>query len=213
MYDEKQIRQIVAAVLEIVQKCQEQPDLVELGIPSAHIYCSQETVEQLFGSHAQLTRAEDRNSFYYKEGVAISGPKGSTHGYIFGPLLDDGQDPIVELSRSECEQLGIDAPVRESLDDYQSAACRIVGPAGAVACEKGAIIPRRSVSLPDYAAEQLQLKDKDTVSIDTQGVDGTIYENVIVNVTADGRHELMLTRDEAQAAGLKHGDCVKIIKK
>jgi propanediol utilization protein len=213
MYDEKQIRQIAAAVLEVFKRCQKAPDLVSLGIPSAHIYCSQKTVEQLFGSHAQLTRAADLNSFYYEEGVAISGPKGSTHGYIFGPLLDDDQDPIIELSRSESEALGIDAPVRESLDDYQSGACRIVGPLGAVACAKGAIIPRRSLNLPDYAAEQLQLKDKDTVSVNTQGVDGTIFENVIVNVTNDGRHELLLTKDEAQAAGLKHGDNVKIMKK
>ncbi|MGI6556112.1 MAG: hypothetical protein DUD26_05680 [Eubacteriaceae bacterium] len=216
MYNEQQISQMVQIILEAFQKakkCEESPELITLGIPSAHIYCSQKTVEQLFGSHAVLTRAKDLNSFYYEEGVAISGPKGSTHGYIFGPLLDDDQEPVIELSRSESEAIGVDAPVRESKDDYQSAACRIVGPAGAVACEKGAIIPRRSVNLPTYIAEELQLKDKDTVSVDSRGVDGTIFENVLVHVTEDGRHELMLTGDEAKAAGLKKGSSVKIIIK
>ena len=77
MYDEKQISQMVQIVLEAfqkAQKCEVSPDLITLGIPSAHIYCSQKTVEQLFGSHATLTRAKDLNSFYYEEGVAISGP-------------------------------------------------------------------------------------------------------------------------------------------
>ena len=60
-------------------------------------------------------------------------------------------------------------------------------------------------------AAKLGIKDKDWVSVETCGVRKTIFCNVLARVSDKFDYEMHLDTDEANAAGLKNDDYLKII--
>ena len=71
----------------------------------------------------------------------------------------------VELSKSDCMELGVKAPVRESGDVAGSGAITIEGPCGTLELKEGVIIAHNHIHVTAPDSKLLDLKDKQRVSV------------------------------------------------
>ncbi len=186
---------------------------VVVGVSNRHLHLSQADLETLFGTGHQLTPLKELGQpgqYAADEVVTIVGPKGSIDKVrVLGPVRSRTQ---VEVSMTDAYRLGIKPPVRESGDLAGSAPLTIVGPAGQVEIQDGAILAWRHIHMHTSDAEAFGLKDKDMVSVRIDGDRALVLENVIVRVRDDFALEMHIDTDEANAAMLKNGQQVTIIK-
>ena len=61
-------------------------------------------------------------------------------------------------------------------------------------------------------AKEYGLEDKDVVRVKVSGVRGLVFENVLVRVGERHKLEMHVDIEEGNAAGIKNGDIVEIIK-
>ena len=61
-------------------------------------------------------------------------------------------------------------------------------------------------------ATNFGLKDKDIVNVETAGDRGVVFKNVLVRVSPSYALEMHIDIEEGNAAGLRNGDAVEIIK-
>lgn len=187
---------------------------VPVGISSRHLHVSQADLDTLFGKGATLTVKKDlsqKGQYAAEETVTISGPKGSfCKVRILGPCRKRTQ---VEVSRTDCFVLGIDAPVRDSGDLEGSASIKIQGPAGELNLAAGAILAKRHIHMNPEEAAQLGVKDRDTIMVKADGDRALIFDEVLARVDPTFTWEMHIDTDEANAACLKNGDMVTIIRK
>lgn len=186
---------------------------VTVGVSVRHVHLSQEHADQLFGKgyeFRKLRMLRQPGQYACEETVTLIGPKGSIPNVrVLGPVRPYTQ---VEVSKTDCFVLGINAPVRDSGDIENTPGIKVVGPAGSVDLEKGVILPFRHLHLhPDDAAE-LGVKDKDLVAVRTTGERRLILENVLCRVSPNYVLEFHIDTDEANAAGLRNGDSVQVIR-
>lgn len=184
---------------------------IPLGVSARHVHLSREHVETLFGRGYQLTPIRELQPGQYaaKETVTIVGPRGVLQNVrVLGPPRAKTQ---VEISKTDGFVLGIDPPVRDSGDHAGTPGCVIVGPHGAVKIEEGVICAMRHIHMPPEIAKKLKLKDKDVVRVKTSsGERKVMFEDVLVRVSPDFVLEMHVDTDEANAAGLKTGDRVRL---
>ena len=107
--------------------------------------------------------------------------------------------------------LGVELPVKESgkLDDTPG--IELVGPAGTVRIEQGAIAALRHVHLSPEQAAEAGVRDKQMVRLRVPGERGLTFDNVLVRSGEGHEKEVHLDTDEANAAGLKNGMEVEIL--
>ncbi|HEY8343716.1 MAG TPA: phosphate propanoyltransferase [Bacillota bacterium] len=186
---------------------------VPVGISNRHVHLSQEDLELLFGPGYQLTFKKDLSQpgqFAAEETVDLIGPKGSIKKVrILGPVRLQTQ---VEVSITDCFALGVKPPVRDSGDLAGTPGLTIEGPKGKIDLQEGVIIAQRHLHLHTTEAEELGLKDKDYISVKTEGPRSVVFENVLVRVGPKYAKDLHVDTDEANAAALKNGDLVTIIR-
>ena len=89
----------------------------------------------------------------------------------------------------------------------------VVGPKGVINLDKGCIIANRHIhmSLEDGAA--YGLNDGDYVDVEVQGERRTKFYDVQVRVNKAFCLEMHVDTDDANAAGLKNGDIVTVVKR
>ena len=88
----------------------------------------------------------------------------------------------------------------------------LVGPKGSIYLKEGVIIANRHIHLtPAYAAKH-NIKDNDRVDVLVEGIKPTKFYDVQVRVRDDFNVEMHIDTDDANSAGLKNGDAVKILK-
>ena len=93
----------------------------------------------------------------------VAGPKGSFDSVrILGPERAHTQ---VEVMRSDCYRLGLQAPGRESGKAAGSGGVTLVGPRGSVCLKEGLIVARRHVHMPPADAAHYGLQDGDVVAL------------------------------------------------
>ena len=186
---------------------------VPVGISNRHLHVSQAALETLFGKGHQLTPTKDLSQpgqFACEETVNLIGPKGTIAKVrILGPVRSATQ---VEVSRTDSFPLGITPPVRDSGSISGSAGVTIEGSKGRVELKEGVIIAQRHLHLNIDQAKELDLHDKDVISVKFDGDRGVVFNNVLVRVSPKFAKDLHLDTDEANAAGLKNGDLGTIIK-
>jgi acetate kinase len=119
----------------------------------------------------------------------------------------------VEISRSDEFVLGLDAPVRISGDLANTPGVTLEGPRGRATLTSGVICARRHIHMSPLDAARLGITDCDVVSvrIDSAGRDLT-FADVSVRVAPQFSLELHLDTDEANAAEVKTGDWVELIR-
>ena len=129
------MEQIVSAVMDAVHRA----GLVEVEVSARHVHLSQADVEVLFGPGARLEPKRPLSQpgqFLSEQRVTLVGPKGRKERVaVLGPARKATQ---VELSKSDCMELGVKAPVRESGDVAGSGAITIEGGLQAAGSERQA---------------------------------------------------------------------------
>lgn len=188
-------------------------DEVVVGVSNRHIHLSQEDLEKLFGAGYKLSKMKDMKQpgqFAAKETVIIEGSKGKFEGVrILGPVRKETQ---VEISISDSFKLGVKPPIRESGKLDGTPGIKITGPRGSVIKERGVIVAGRHIHMPKYIADIRGYKDGEVVNVETFGERKMILYNVLLRVGSNMAKEIHIDMDEANAAGLKNNDYVKIIR-
>ena len=215
--DISQVESITRMVMEAINQAQSQPQpkgfLVPVGVSARHVHLTQEHVEVLFGKGYQLTKKKDLmgGQFASNEQVTIVGLKlrAIENVRILGPVRKQTQ---VEISATDARTLGIKAPIRESRNVAGSAPIALVGPKGALYLKEGCIIAMRHIHMSPKDAEAAGLKNGDVVSVKADNERGTIFNHVVIRVNPSFTLEMHIDTDEANAADIKQGDTVTIMK-
>lgn len=177
--------------------------LVQVEVSARHVHLTQADFETLFGVGKNMTPKRDLSQigqYLAEERVTIVGPKRSMKNIaVLGPPRKITQ---VELSASDCRELGIMAPVRLSGDVAGSAGIRIEGPCGTIEIQQGTIIAQKHVHLPIEVAEKLELHDQDHVSVQILSDRPAIFQDVIIRVSNRSRTRMHIDFDEANAVGV-----------
>ena len=188
---------------------------VKIGVSQRHIHLSREHLDILFGKGYELTKKKTLMGREYaaEECVTLVGPslKAIEKVRVLGPVRKDTQ---VEISRTDTFVLKVSPPVRPSGDIKGSERIVIVGPKGSVYLNEGVIIANRHIHLtPEYAANR-EIKDGDYVDVVCHGKEKTTkFYDVQIRTREDFNTEMHIDTDDANSAGLRNGDLVKIIKK
>ena len=207
---EKIVREVVANSGVPSASC----DTAPIGISNRHIHLSKADVETLFGKGYELTKLKDLSQpgqFACKETLTIVGPSmRPIEGVrVLGPERSATQ---VEISRTDSFTLKVKPPVRESGKIAGSAPVTIIGPKGVVEIKEGCIIANRHIHMSLEDGVKFGVKDCDYVTVELNGERRTTFHDVQIRVHKDFRLEMHIDTDDANAAGVKNGDSVKIIK-
>lgn len=186
---------------------------IKVGLSNRHIHLSKDDLVALFGEGYELTKLKDLSQpgqYAAEEVVDIVGPKGKIEKIrILGPCRNYTQ---IELSAADARGMGVAAPIRESGDLEGSPGCKIIGPKGEVEIDKGVIIAHRHIHMSPEDAEFFNVSNKEVVNVETHGLRGLIFKEVIIRVSPLFALEMHIDIEEGNAAGLKNGDVVNLIK-
>lgn len=193
---------------------------IPVGVSSRHFHMSQADLESLFGSGYQLTKLRDisqKGQFAANETLTAVGPKGKIEKIrLVGPTRGKTQ---LEISRSDAVLLGIDPPVRYSSDLSNSAGARLIGPKGELDLKEGVIIAQRHIHMSPADAKNFGVKDRERVivapvlktAVTNSEARTVIFDNVLIRVDESFVLDFHIDFDEANAAGLRTGDQVRIL--
>lgn len=186
---------------------------IPVGVSARHIHLCQRDVETLFGPGHQLTFKTELmgGQFAAEETCTIVGLKlrALEKVRVLGPARKETQ---VEISATDARTLGIGAPVRNSGDIQGSAPIAIVGPQGAIYLKEGCIVAARHIHMSPEDANRMGLKDQDIVSVQVDNARKTTYNEVLIRVDPSFTLEMHIDTDEANAAGIRQGDRVRLIR-
>lgn len=203
------MKQLINAVLDAIPRM----GLVEVEVSARHVHLTAAHVEALFGRGASLTPKRPLSQpgqFLCEERVTLIGAKGrKERTAILGPARPATQ---VELSKSDCIALGVDAPVRESGDVQDSGAITIEGPCGAVTIAQGAIIAQSHVHLTPEIARLMDVCDKQRVCVQMYTSRPVTLHNVVIRVSDRFSCRMHIDFDEANAALVNGFTLGKILK-
>lgn len=212
MYDEKTIAEAVKKALDEIASGDEKQ--IKIGVSNRHVHLSREDLDTLFGKGFELTKKKTLmgREFASEQLVTLVGPSLKTieNVRVLGPVRKHTQ---VEISRTDTFVLKVSPPVRPSGDIKGSEKIVIVGPKGVVYLNEGVIIANRHIHLTPEYAEKHGIKDGDYVDVMVGSIKPTKFFDVQVRVRDDFNVEMHIDTDDANAAGLKNGDLVTIIKK
>ncbi len=188
--------------------------LIQVEVSARHVHLSEEDVEKLFGKGATLTPVRELSQpgqFLCEERVTLCGPKSKIERTaILGPARKQTQ---VELSRSDSIALGVKAPLRHSGDVNGSGAITLIGPAGTLTLNEGALVARNHIHMIPESASQIGIEDNTEVSVEILSERPLIFPNVLVRVSPEFRDRMHLDFDEANAALVSGLTLGRIIKK
>ena len=211
MYDIETIEKAVAKIFNEYKK--DKNNEIKIGVSQRHVHLSREDLDTLFGKVYELTKKKTLMGREYaaEECVTLVGPslKAIEKFRVLGPVRKNTQ---VEISRTDTFVLKVSPPVRPSGKVDGSEKLVLVGPKGSVYLKEGVIIANRHIHLtPDYA-ERHNIKDGDYVDVMVESIKPTKFYDVQVRVRDDFNVDMHIDTDDANSAGIRNGDMVKIIK-
>ena len=211
--DHQEVELITKLVYDLLKKEDEDGFLVPVGVSARHIHLTQSDVETLFGKGYELTKKKELMGGQYasNETVTIVGLKlrAIENVRILGPVRKASQ---IEISATDALKLGVKAPVRESGDIKGSAPMAVVGPKGVIYLKEGCIIAKRHIHMSPQDAKMAGVTNGQIVSVRSNNERGSIFDQVTVRVDPSYTLEMHIDTDEANAASIKTGDSVAIIK-
>lgn len=200
---------VVEAVVDEIRTA----GLVQIEVSARHVHLDKESVEALFGVGHKLTPKRELSQpgqYLEEERVDVIGPKGSFKNVaVLGPERKHVQ---VEVSFSDAFALGINPPIRQSGDTKGSASVTLVGPAGEITIDEGAIVALRHVHMTPEDAERLGLVDNQIVSVEALTDRKLVFEDTVIRVSPKFRTRMHVDVDEAGAAHIVGFALGKIIK-
>jgi propanediol utilization protein len=178
------------------------------------MHITQKDLETLFGPGYKLTKLRDLNQpgeFAANETVTVVGPKRRLFEKvrILGPVRKITQ---VELSYTDGIYLGMDLPYRISGDIEGSAPLMLIGPEGVLSLPQGGIRAARHIHADPADLARLGLVNGQKISVRTVGPMSITFNNVVVREGKDLNLEMHIDTDEANAAGIRCGERVELVK-
>lgn len=187
--------------------------LVEVGVSARHIHISKKILTILFGENHELhifREVKQPGQFSAEETISVIGPKGSFPAVrILGPIREKTQ---LEVSISDCFKLGLKPMVRESGNINGTPGVKLIGPKGEVEIVEGVIVAARHVHLSQIFADKEGILNRQLLKVKIKGERALLFNNVIARVRHNFVEEFHIDTDEANAALIKSGDRVTLIK-
>lgn len=184
---------------------------INIGVSNRHVHLSSEDYRALFGE-TEIQKLKDlvqTGEFATNLVVEIETEKTKIGKVRFlGPIRSYTQ---VEVSKTDCYALGINAPVRASGDLAGAAEITILGPCGKIT-KNCAIIANRHLHLNHEDRIKLNLENVEKVSVKVGNEKSAILNDVYIKETPSGVLELHLDTDDANGNLLKTGDVAEIIR-
>lgn len=206
------LENLVDKIVDKVQTALE--GTVEVEASGRHIHLSQEHLESLFGPGYQLQKAKDLSQpgqYACQERLTILGPKGSFQRVvILGPVRSHSQ---VEVSLTDCLQLGVKAPIRESGDIENTPGIILANGDKCVALDKGLIVAKRHIHITPEDAKKANVRNHEIVQVKVDGERPLIFDDVVIRVSPQFATYMHIDYDEANACGFQKGIRGRIIKK
>ena len=202
---------IIDKVIDRIQN--ELDSSFEVEASGRHVHLSRKELDALFGTGYELTKAKDLSQpgqYASKERLTVVGPKGAFHNVvILGPVRKESQ---VEVSLTDCLQLGVKAPIRESGDIEGTPGIVLVNGDKSVSLDKGLIVAQRHVHMTPEDAEKIGVKNHDIVKVKVEGARPLIFDDVVIRVSPKFATYMHIDYDEANACGFSKGIRGRIIK-
>ena len=177
---------------------------VPIEISARHIHLSPEDITILFGKEYQLKRIKklsQAEDFSAKETVEVEINEQSIKNIrVVGPAREKTQ---LEITLSDTYKIKTDIPIRLSGDLEGTFGFRIIGPAGVVIKEEGAIVAKRHLHISPDEAKKYGLENQKIVSVLYEGIREIIFHNVEIRIKNDFHLAVHIDVDEANACGLK----------
>ena len=180
-----------------------------------HVHVTQETLELLFGEGYQLTVKKELSQpgqFASNERITVVGPKKELANVsILGPCRKLNQ---VELSATDARSIGIDAPIRESVDVSGSGACKLIGPKGEVELKEGVIVAKRHIHMTEKDAADFGVTNGEIVNVLIENGNGrkTIFGDTVIRVSNSYALAMHVDTDESNAAACARNQMGTIVK-
>lgn len=201
------------AIIKLVLEALPKAGLVEVEVSARHVHLTKEDVEVLFGPGAELIPKRPLSQpgqYLSEQRVTLIGPKGrKERTAVLGPSRPYTQ---VELSKSDCVDLGVKAPVRESGRIEGSGSITIEGPCGSLELKEGVIIAHNHVHLTPETAVVMGLHDKQHVSVELLTDRPLTFNDVIIRVHEKFANRMHIDFDEANAASVSGFTLGRILK-
>lgn len=177
---------------------------VPVEVSARHIHLSQKDLNKLFGKGYKLKKLRNLfqpGEFAAKETLIAESFAGKKLKFrVIGPVRKKTQ---VELSKTDAISLGITVPVRISGDIKGSPGLTLIGPKRKIILKEGVINNWRHIHCSLKQAEKFGLKNKESVSVNVNGLCAVTFHNVKVHVEEKSRICFHLDTDEGNAANIK----------
>jgi putative phosphotransacetylase len=200
-WSEQDIEKIVAGVLAGCgrEKAGGEPILVEVS--ARHVHLTQAALETLFGPGYALHNKRSLSQpgeFLSDERVKLVTGKGEIANVsVLGPVRKAVQ---VELSATDCRQLGIQAPVNLSGDLTGAGDVLLLGPAGYLMAKGAVIIAKAHIHMTPDDAAHYGVKDGEVVSVKLSSPRPVTLDDVPIRVKPNFFLAMHIDFDEANAS-------------
>ena len=183
---------------------------VELEASGRHVHLTKEAAMALFGHGLTEKRPLSQpGQFVCNERVSIITPKGRFDRVaVLGPERSECQ---VELSKTDCVTLGIQAPVRQSGKTEGTGGILIENGDRRLTLTSGVIIAQRHIHMTPEDAALRGLHDGAVVRLKALTERPVTFEEVVVRVSPKFRTYAHLDYDEANACGFRAGNLGMIV--
>lgn len=207
--NDKQLRELVLRVV-LTELARVGETYVPVTSSGRHVHLSQPDLNSLFGEGYRLTKLRDLlqpGQYACNETVVLKGPKGSLRLRIVGPTRKETQ---VELSQTDCFQLGIPPILRMSGDTAGTPGGVLANGEKSLSIPSGILVAARHLHMSPHEAAAYQLKDGDLITLQSEGQRAAALENLVVRCGESHRMEAHIDRDEANACGITDGQLVRL---
>ena len=200
--NEYEISQIVRQVIEksgLSQATASGGDVL-IEASARHVHLTVEAVEALFGKGMRLVKKRDLSQpgeFLSEQRVKLVTPKGEiVNVAVLGPERKAVQ---VELSATDCRQLGINAPVNLSGDLNGAGSVMIIGDKGFLDAKQSVIIAQNHIHMTPDDARRFGVSDGDHVKVRANSQRPVRFEDVVIRVSPKFSLAMHIDFDEANA--------------
>ena len=178
---------------------------VELEASGRHVHLTKEAAFALFGHGLTEKRPLSQpGQFVCNERVSLVTPKGRFDRVaVLGPERSECQ---VELSKTDCVSLGIEAPVRQSGNTAGTGGITLENGDRRLTLESGVIVAQRHIHMTPEDAASRGVTDGAVVRLKALTARPVVFGDVVVRVSPKFRTFAHLDYDEANACGFVPGD-------
>ena len=178
---------------------------IELEASGRHVHLTREDALALFGHPLTEKRPLSQpGQFVCNERVSLVTPKGRFDRVaVLGPERSECQ---VELSKTDCVSLGIEAPVRQSGNTAGTDGITLENGDRRLTLESGVIVAQRHIHMTPEDAASRGVTDGAVVRLKALTARPVVFGDVVVRVSPKFRTFAHLDYDEANACGFAPGD-------